>query len=480
MELKQSFYFFDGKAKGLYINLAEQTIGYKGSKEGEIHLEYLQSCLLSFMLNNADKYINATDIATEPELFSINLSKYIYEIKKKCLRLLQNNIDTSDAELLFEDIIDKKTINGKRGYRLRFDYISIEDTAVGEAVLTGTDSEAVNLPPRSFRAYLRNNWLPLFIYLFLILTCILLYDFMGISSGALLSHVITAPFGIVFLALCVLSVLPIAGGLFIDVPLALKNHSLDNDDTSASTIEGKHKIAMYLHPRFDNSPEHIKFFLLANLTGAFTVAAEILYASKVSGINDFIENSSLGSSLSVILIVSCLVALSNNYSLQTKESPSRVPANYLLSRAHAFLNLIYLTLTVFTGSSLVYMMLIYRFGSSGRTIGLTPAYTIMLISACCYLWFTSDSPGALDIDSVSSNNFIAGIPLINLFSILYTISCSTLDATCVLSLACSLLFLIMWGVWLIKRQQSLHGFYTSVFSFMAVCVISLLIINVVL
>ena len=483
MESKQIVRWIRGEAVGFYVDLDTQTVGFGDRQK---HLEFLQIRLIHFLLVHPDRYITSKDIDSDPDIFSINLSKYIYEIKNKSTAVIDPSVNGEERDRLFEQILDKKTVNGKRGYRLRIELTDYDINPGTEQIITDTDSEAVNLLPRitphtqSFNSYLRNNWLPLFIYLFLILTCILLYDFMGISSGELLSHVITAPFGIVFLVLCVLAVLPIAGGLFIDVPLALKNHSLDNDDSSASTIEGKHKIAMYLHPRFDNSPEHIKFFLLANLTGAFTVAAEILYASKVSGINDFIENPSLGSSLSVILIVSCLVALSNNYSLQTKESPSRVPANYLLSRAHAFLNLIYLTLTVFTQSSLVYMMLIYRFGSSGRTIGLTPAYTIMLISACCYLWFTSDSPGALDIDSVSSNNFIAGIPLINLFSILYTISCFTLDATCILSLACSLFFLIMWGVWLIKRQQSLHGFYTSVFSFMAVCVISLLIINVVL
>ena len=214
-----------GTASGFYIDFETQTIGYS---DKEVHLEYLQTRLLRFMLSSTGGYVTPHDISTDSELFSINLSKYIHGIKTKILSLLKTS-DDDDSDALFDQIIEKKTINGKRGYRLRTELTDVLDDVTSEVKedrplepVTKPDMAKKDMP--AFRRYMSNNWLALFIYLFLVLCTVLLLDSVHITAEYLLIKIIDIPFGFTFIALCILSMLPVIGGLFVDVPLALKEY----------------------------------------------------------------------------------------------------------------------------------------------------------------------------------------------------------------------------------------------------------------
>ena len=472
-----------GTANGFYIDFETQTIGYS---DKEVHLEYLQTRLLRFMLSSTGGYVTPHDISTDSELFSINLSKYIHGIKTKCLSLLKTS-DDDDADALFDQIIEKKTINGKRGYRLRTELTDVLDDVTSEVKedkplepVAGPDEAKRDMP--SFRRYMSNNWLALFIYLFLVLCTVLLLDSVHITAEYLLIKIIDIPFGFTFIALCILSMLPVIGGLFADVPLALKEYEkkkgVKKNDLNAEKI---HEIAMNLVPRFDNSREHVIFFSLCNITGAFTVASELLYIKSIPGIYEYLSDPSRDYFYIVTIAAGCFVALFNNYSLQTSKSPTRCEDDFILTRVHAFLNLIYLSVSLALGCSLAYTFLSYRFFHNSNAVVITPAYIVMILSMYCYLWFSSDSPAAKQIDSVSKNNFLSGLPVLAAFTTVYTFLCFTPDLVCILSILTAPVFLLLWFACLIRRKKEntikLHYFVSSFFSILAIAIIVMLLLN---
>lgn len=436
MSNKDIITWTSGDATGFYIDFKLQTVGYNGEQK---HLEYLQTKLLQFMLTAPDDFKTSRDVSEAPEIFSINLSKYIHEIKNKCIAILKN-------EDLFEQIIERKTINGKRGYRLHTEFT---DMAAGTVDLIAKSTDTDNIP---FITYIKNNWFPLFIYLFLILSVVLVTDSAGLSPGDLLTKVLELPFAVSFLSLCILAALPIIGGILID---ARNSH-------------------------FDNSKEHIIFFLVCNLTGAFTVASEVLYAKSIK---EALSSNSQSDWMYVIIAVgACFVALYNNYMLQTKDSAAREKDHYILTRAHAFLNLVHLSIGITIGAMILYDIFLSKVIWGNLSIGITAAYIVMYLSGYCYLWFSSDSPAAEKIDSISNNNFISGIPIVALSQIIYTFACFKLDLLCVVSIMSSLLFTGLWAFYLVRRKRhdslKFKGIYTSFFSIIAAFVIISLLMNV--
>ena len=183
----------------------------------------------------------------------------------------------------------------------------------------------------------------------------------------------------------------------------------------------------------------------------------------------------------IIILIGLLVALLNNFCLQTAPSPNRCADNYILSRAHAFLNLIHLSITLPLAGSLIYTFLSVRFRSQDITAFITPAYIVMVISAYCYLWFSSDSPAARKIDSISKNNFITGLPIAAAFATGYTILCFKPDLICNISLITTPVFILIWLVCFLRRRKEnslrLYYFISSFFSIIAITVIVMLVVG---
>ena len=105
----------------------------------------------------------------------------------------------------------------------------------------------------------------------------------------------------------------------------------------------------------------------------------------------------------------------------------------------------------------------------------------MVLSAYCYLWFSSDSPAARKIDSISKNNFISGLPFVFIFTTIYTVLCFVPDTVCIVSLLTAPAFLLLWLVCFLKRCKEntlkLYYFVSSFFSVMAISVIVMLILS---
>lgn len=484
MRNEQRITWVSGPASGFYIDLESQKIGYSGKEKS---LNHLQTRLLSFMLSFPGGFVTAGDTAGDSELFSIDLSKYISAIKSAVRSLIRSVDPDADAGAFADQIIEKRSTYGNTGYRLRTELTDELDDAPSETTATIVldpvkDSLSEDPSPLGIKRYLKYNWLPLFIYMFLILGIILLADSLQFSVHSLLAQIVTAPFGITFTILSVVSALPILGGMFIDVPLSVREYSIKKGlDPESLDKESIHKIAMYLIPRFDNSKEHILFFLICNLTGAFTVSSVLLYVKSIPGLIDYLPTADHGYAYSFIILAGCFVALFNNYSLQTTYSSDRCADDFILSRAHAFLNLIHLTVSLSFGGCLIYTFLSFRFvGGSGTSV-ITPAYIVMILAAYCYMWFSSDSPAAQKIDSISKNNFITGLPIAVVITTVYTVFCFAWNIPSIIALLTAPAFLALWLVCFLRRRKEntlkLYYFVSSFFSVMAIALIVLLVLS---
>ena len=483
---KHRITWVSGPATGFYIDFDAQKIGYN---DAEKSLNHLQTRLLHFMLSSPGGFVTAGDTSKDSELFSIDFSKYISAIKSALRSLWKQAGKADDSEILTDQIFEKRKTYGNTGYRLRTELTDDLEEIVSDTPeplpfetsdLEGTDS--LSAATYGIRHYLEHNWLPLFIYAFLILGVVLILDSFKISVVSLLLKLVNIPFGFTFIVLCIISALPVLGGLFIDVPAALKEFekkkNISRKDLDPDTI---HKIAMYLVPRFDNSREHVIFFLLCNLTGAFTASSVLLYVKSIPGLPEYLSGVDHDYAYIFTIAAGCFVALFNNYCLQSFKSPTRSPEDYILSRAHAFLNLIYLSIVLAFGGSLIYTFLSYRFFYNNGSAVITPAYIVMVISAYCYLWFSSDSPAAQKIDSISKNNFITGLPVAAVITTVYTVLCFVPNMTCIFSLLTAPAFMLLWLVCFLRRRKEntlkLFYFVSSFFSVMALTVIVMLLLG---
>ena len=473
-----------GPAAGFFIDFENQLIGFSDIEES---INRLQTRLLFFMLSSPGGFVTEKELAMDPEIFSISLSRYISDIKKKIMNICKDADTAVEPDQVFEQIIEKRKTYGNTGYRLRTELTDILDEVTSETPGTATveevHEETVKDPlPLGMKRYVKYNWMPLFIYSFLILGVILSLDSLKITAESLLVRIANIPFGFAFLVLALLSALPVAGGVFIDVPMAVNEYvrkkGITKKDLSSDQI---HEIAMRIIPRFDNSREHVIFFLICNFTGAFTVASVLLYVKSIPGLLEYLSSDSRDYAYIIVFVAGCLVALFNNYSLQTTESPTRCADDFILSRAHSFLNLIYLSVCLSLGGTLIYTFLSYRFFYNNGAVVITPAYIVMVLSAYCYLWFSSDSPSARKIDSISKNNFITGLPIAAVITTVYTVLCFRPDIVCVISLLTAPVFLLLWIVCFLRRRKEntlkLYYFVSSFFSIMAIAVIVMLILN---
>ena len=284
MKNEQRITWVSGPATGFFIDFENQIIGYSDQEES---INRLQTRLLFFMLSSPGGFVTDKEIAMDPEIFSISLPRYISDIKKKIVSVYKSSGKADQADEVFEQIIEKRKTYGNTGYRLRTELTDILDEVTSEtpgtATLEAVEDESVADPmPLGFRRYLKYNWMPLFLYFFMVLGVILLLDSLHISAEALLAKIIEIPFGFTFLILAVLSALPVLGGLLIDVPMALKEYErkkgIKKKDLDTNAI---HEIAMRIVPRFDNSKEHVIFFLICNLTGAL-LRLRSCYITRVS------------------------------------------------------------------------------------------------------------------------------------------------------------------------------------------------------
>ncbi|MBO6114345.1 MAG: hypothetical protein J6P57_04740, partial [Lachnospiraceae bacterium] len=296
--------------------------------------------------------------------------------------------------------------------------------------------------------------------------------------GELFMHLVTLPLKTSLLICLLGGMIPVFAGLIIDTPYALIAKHIKTG--KKADISEYYHIVTHEEERFDLSKQHVSFFAICNLTGAITTATIILFVKKIPDFDTYITKSSMNTPLAVISFAAIFVALYNNYMLQTKHVPIRNNHNYILSRAHAFFNFFWLTFSISVSCGLLFAFLLFRISSSYATPdSLDSSFLIMILAAYSYLWFSADSPLAVDIESISKDNFISGAPVLAFFSLLYTILCFDISMTCILSVIINILVLSVWYIVMKKRKSiGVIRFITSFFSVAAIFVILMLILNI--
>ena len=470
----------DERLNGFYMDFSHQLIGYKDFSE---HLEYRKMYLLEYMYDNKNIYINSVQTEQLEQLNSINLPKYISNIKSKIINILSNYYDKSECEELFAKIIDKNKINGKLGYKLNADfsedarYSSIQNSDKNyveddnsyspnseyEANNSKSNSEFYSetdiqynnrdiqldvtdsVTSESFQksitdeitTYFKNNWLPLFLLFYGGIMVILFFMSEKINIGRLFDVFLDAPMHIILTIFLSISMLPIILGIFIDTPIAFY--------TSKISDKKLREVLFSPNERFDASPIHIFFFSMCNLTGALSAVSMLFFVKGTKGYHDYLLLPSHRIPFALIMCGSLITSLYNNFSLQTKTHPARNNKNYILNRFHAFFNTINLFVLISISCCMMYAFLAMSFRSGIKSAGrLDASFIIMMMSLYAYLWFSAESPMAKKLDSVSRFNFLSGVPVLSIMSIIYIIFAFDGSINCILTIIITLTIFVFW------------------------------------
>lgn len=524
-----------GDLNGLYIDFTYQEIGFSDCVAQRI--EYKKLLVMEYLVEHSEDYVTGTQMNLTEEMNSIDLSKSISSIKARIMKVLMQVYDRDKSEELWSQIIDRKKINNRMGYmlvtegtellaeelpiELMADYKMLSGTLTGEedtedlsamaiteelpveedtedlSAMTITEElpeegdtkdlsaeePAVTAAPErrgqeEAVAYLPTNWLMLFVIFYAGVMLLFTLRAKNLTYGMLLAHMIEMPLHYNLLIFTGMGILPVLAGVLIDTPIALYQYKkLTGRRPERKDIRS---IVMTEVPRFDLSVHHIVFFLFCNLTGAMTVVSMIYYVGTVPYYTEYLQREELNLPLVIIAFAGVLVALYNNYALQTKVEQARNNQNYILTRAHALLNSIWLAMSLSITCSLLFGFLLFGLSKNYDMVkGLDSSFCILLLAAYSYLWFSSNSPLADQMDSVSNGNFLAGAPILSIFSILYTIRCFDHGIVSYLSFVITALCLIIWGITIMKiRRGIVLRIATSFFFCMAAGVILMLVFHI--
>ncbi|MBQ8923906.1 MAG: hypothetical protein IJ053_03835 [Lachnospiraceae bacterium] len=476
--------FTSGELEGLFIDFTYQEVGFRDNVPQRF--EYRKSLIIRYLLEHSDDYMTGAQINLIEELNSIDVSKAISSFKSCVIKALAPTYDREEGAELFNQIIDRKKSNGQMGYRFLTDgteLIDCDEAVPTDAALenmtaaTVITDDTTDMKISVLSDYFKKNWFVIFILFYIILMLLFVMNGKDMSIGSLYRNMIEASLMYNFVFFLIVGIAPVLAGILIDTPISLITHRLKTGrKASASEI---HNIVMYEVPRFDLSMRHIFFFSVCNVTGAMTTVAAIFFVRGIPYFSEYITKSSLTIPLSIIAFAGLLTGFYNNYALQTKVEPARNNKNYILTRAHAVLNVLYLSLSLTVSCSLLFAFLLFRFNSSYATPDtLDSSFLILILSTYSFMWFSADSPMADEIDSISRYNFLSGAPVLTFFAIVYTILCYDKSFTCFLSFAINAIVLGVWALLMFKKKSvSLVKLVTSFFSVMAVAVITLLVIN---
>ena len=479
-----------GELESFFIDFTYQEIGYMDNPPQRI--EYKKLLIIKYLLEHSDDYITGVQINLIEELNSIDVSKAISSFKTCVIKALAPKYDKEDGALLFNKIIDRKKSNGQMGYRLLTDdteLINCDEAAtavINDETVKSDIGNVSNAIEASFdgiekiqsqSSYFKNNWFIIFAVFYIILMLLFIMKGKDISIGSLYKSMIEAPLRLNLVFFLIAGIAPILAGIFIDTPAALIIHRIKTGNKA--NISEIHNIVMHDEARFDLSLQHILFFSVCNITGAMTTVAAILFVRDIPHFIEYISKSSLSIPLLIIAFAGLFTGFYNNYMLQTKIEPARNNKNYILTRVHAVLNVLYLALTLTVSCSLLFAFLLFRINSSYATPNtLDSSFLILILSTYSYLWFSADSPMADSIDSISRYNFLSGAPVLAFFAIIYTILCFDASFVCILSFVINAIVLGVWGLIISKRKSvNIAKLATSFFSVMAVAVITMLVIN---
>lgn len=352
--------------------------------------------------------------------------------------------------------------------------VSNDNSFLEEGISTDED-EDLRMKNVQF-SYFQKNWFMLFIFLYGIVMLLFAFQAKGVTLTSLVKSIAELPLKKHLILFLGLSLLPIVAALGIDLPIAMINHKRKTGKWPSS--KELHSVVMYYEGRFDISFLNVVFSTICNLTGAMTVVSLIFYVQRVPGFVSSLDKNSNIIPLICIITASMIAVLYFNYTQQTRFSPARCKTNYILTRFHALLNVIYLIFSISTAAILSFSMFIYRKQIYSGSLGnLDTSFCLMVISAYSFLWFSSNSPMADKIDAIGNGNFLVGAPLVAAFSVWYAIMCGDYSLNCIMLFIIDAMILLVWFMLFIRKKlTALYKITSSTFMYVSLAVIILLII----
>ncbi|GEM_PF-5469964 len=379
-------------------------------------------------------------------------------------------IETGEASKAVESV-NSETVKSDEDIVKR---VSNDKTVLEEGI-SADESEDLRMKNIQF-SYFQKNWFMLFIFLYGIVMLLFAFQAKGVTLTSLVKSIAELPLKKHLILFLGLSLLPIVAALGIDLPIAMINHKRKTGKWPSS--KELHSVVMYYEGRFDISFLNVVFSTICNLTGAMTVVSLIFYVQRVPGFVSSLDKNSNIIPLICIITASMIAVLYFNYTQQTRFSPARCKTNYILTRFHALLNVIYLIFSISTAAILSFSMFIYRKQIYSGSLGnLDTSFCLMVISAYSFLWFSSNSPMADKIDAIGNGNFLVGAPLVAAFSVWYAIMCGDYSLNCIMLFIIDAMILLVWFMLFIRKKlTALYKITSSTFMYVSLAVIILLII----
>lgn len=349
------------------------------------------------------------------------------------------------------------------------------DAPILEDGIISDENEDLRMKNIQF-SYFQKNWFMLFILLYATVMLLFALQAKGVTLTSIVKTIAELPLRKHLILFLGSSLLPIAAGLLLDTPIAILMHKKKTGSRPSS--KELLNVVMYYEGRFDISFLNVVFSTICNLTGAMTVVSLIFYLQRVPGFVSSLDKDSNIISLICIITASVFAVLYFNYTQQTRFSPARCKSNYILTRFHAVLNVLYLIFSISTTAILSFSMFIYRKNIYSGSLGnLDTAFCLMVISAYSFLWFSSNSPMADKIDAIGNGNFLVGAPLVAAFSVWYAIMCGDYGLNCIMLFIIDAMILAVWFMLFIKKKlTALYKITSSTFMYVSLAVIILLII----
>ncbi|MBR1568070.1 MAG: hypothetical protein IJ648_03840, partial [Lachnospiraceae bacterium] len=143
-----------GELNGMYMDFTYQEVGFSDCTAQRI--EYKKLLVMKYLLEHSDDYVTGTQLNLVEEMNSIDLSKSISSIKMGIMKVLTQVYDRDKSEELWNQIIDRKKINGRMGYMLVTDGtelvaedLPIEAEAEDHEVISDAPIDTGNLEEQS-------------------------------------------------------------------------------------------------------------------------------------------------------------------------------------------------------------------------------------------------------------------------------------------------------------------------------------------
>lgn len=318
-------------------------------------------------------------------------------------------------------------------------------------------------------SYFSRNWLYLFFWGSLTLALVLLLGLNRISITDVFIFILSLHPMLFTLISVLLGISTVIAGRYIDTTVALNRYrSRTGKSVNKSERQRIEYISLYGDDhklirgegRFNCNKHHMIFAAFCNLTSSMWAISLFLYLNTLAHIDLLLQAPYLRVCLTIAFASALLITFIYNYFEQSMSYPENLhtlsenPDTYLQNRLNVVFNNLHLIFNLFFCIS-AYVILLFDmfFFSTYKVDNLDFSFILVVISAYMFLWFSSVSPYAIYFGATSIGNFVAGPPMLVIFSIVYNLINSDPGHSTIVLFIVSLLILISWGIILHKHHS---------------------------